>query len=80
MARSFEIRAENGVESLLRIVGILKRKRFDIKNVNMEHVEGMASSLMITLGDDSEYAPEYAMKHVKKLFGISEIKEIKGEN
>lgn len=80
MSRCLMIKTENGVEALLRIVGVLKRKRFEILHVNLEHGDGCASHLQITIGDNSEYGSECAAMHVRKLFGITEMIETKGEH
>jgi len=80
MCRTYCIMADDGAESLLRIVGMLRRKEFDIKNLQMDFSQCGASSLLITLNEGEKQGLKQAIKHMEKLVDVYEITEFKGEN
>ncbi|AHM55421.1 hypothetical protein EAL2_c00840 [Peptoclostridium acidaminophilum DSM 3953] len=80
MCRTYCIMAEDGAESLLRIVGMLRRKKFDIKSINMQPSEASCgSNLIISINEIAGCSAGDVMNHVKKLFGIKKITELREE-
>ncbi|MGF7059111.1 ACT domain-containing protein [Brassicibacter mesophilus] len=68
---------KNGTDSLLRVVSILRRKEFDVRNITMESKQNTGvSALFITIDEKSNLGIAQAIKIMNKLTDISEIKEI----
>lgn len=80
MEKMLSLKVESGMETLLRVVGVLRRKEFDIKNLQMDFSQGGASSLLITLNEGEKQGLKQAIKHMEKLVDVYEITEFKGEN
>ncbi len=70
-------RVDSGLEGLMRVVGILRRKRFDIKGVNMEEIKNTGlANLEITLTDEFNLGVEQAINQMEKLVNVHEVKEV----
>lgn len=70
-------RVDNGVEVLLRVVGLLKRKRFNIKSINMEEIkDSHYSNLVITFEDDLNNSVTRAISQMEKLVDVHEVMEL----
>jgi len=70
-------RVDSGLETLMRVVGLLKRKRFDIKSVNMEEIKNSRfSSLEIILKDEFNLGFEQAINQMEKLVNVHDITEV----
>ncbi|AHM56230.1 hypothetical protein EAL2_c09310 [Peptoclostridium acidaminophilum DSM 3953] len=80
MERMLSLKVESGMETLLRVVGVLRRKEFDIKNLQMDFSQCGGSSLLITLNDSEKQGLKQAIKQMEKLVDVYEITEFKGEN
>ena len=80
MDRMLSVKVESGMESLLRVVGVLRRKEFSIKNLQMDFSDCGASNLFITINDGERLGVNQAIKHMEKLVDVFEIEELKGEN
>ncbi|MZQ75397.1 MAG: hypothetical protein GT589_04470 [Peptoclostridium sp.] len=80
MEKMLSLKVESGMETLLRVVGVLRRKEFDIKNLQMDFSQCGASSLLITLNEGEKQGLKQAIKHMEKLVDVYEITEFKGEN
>ncbi|KDR96043.1 acetolactate synthase, small subunit [Peptoclostridium litorale DSM 5388] len=80
MDRMLSVKVESGMESLLRVVGVLRRKEFSIKNLQMDFSDCGTSSLFITINDGERLGVNQAIKHMEKLVDVFEIEELKGEN
>jgi len=80
MERMLSVKVDSGMESLLRVVGVLRRKEFSITNLKMDLSDCGASSLLITINDGERHGFVQAVKHMEKLVDVSEIIEIEGEN
>lgn len=77
MDKKLSCRVDNGLETLIRVVGLLKRKRFDIRSVNMENIENSQySNLEITIKDELNLGVNQAINQMEKLVNVHEIREI----
>ncbi|MCT4564627.1 MAG: ACT domain-containing protein [Maledivibacter sp.] len=77
MEKKLSCRVDNGLETLIRVVGLLKRKRFDIRSVNMEGIENSQySNLEITIRDGLNLGVNQAINQMEKLVNVHEIREI----
>lgn len=75
--KKLSCRVDNGLEALIRVVGLLKRKRFDISSVNMEKIENSQySNLEITIKDELNLGVNQAINQMEKLMNVHEIREI----
>lgn len=77
MEKKVLCRVDSGLETLMRVVGLLKRKRFDIKSVNMEEIKNSRfSNLEIILTDEFNLGFEQAINQMEKLVNVHDIKEV----
>ncbi|SHJ62099.1 ACT domain-containing protein [Paramaledivibacter caminithermalis] len=77
MDKKLLCRVDSGLEALIRVVGLLKRKRFDIRSVNLEEIENSQySNLEITLKDGLEHGIKQAINQMEKLVNVYDIREI----
>ena len=77
MEKKVVCQVENGVDSLMRIVGLLKRKRFDIKEVNMTNNDNTGGSLLeITLLETIKLGALNAMHQLEKIEDANNIRII----
>lgn len=77
MEKKLLCRVDSGLETLIRVVGLLKRKRFDVKGVNMKEINNSSfSNLEITLNDELNFGIEQAINQMEKLLNVHEVKEI----
>lgn len=77
LEKKLSCRVDNGLEALIRVVGLLKRKRFDIRSVNMEEIENSQySNLEITIWDELNLGVNQAISQMEKLVNVHEIREI----
>lgn len=77
LEKKLSCRVDNGLETLIRVVGLLKRKRFDIRSVNMEGIENSQySNLEITIRDGLNLGVNQAINQMEKLVNVHEIREI----
>lgn len=68
---------DSGLGTLARVVGLLKRKRYEIKSVNMEEIKNSSlSNLELILKDEFNLGFEQAINQMRKLENVHEIKEI----
>lgn len=74
MERCLNARVDNGVDTLLKVVGVLRRKEFDVSDVSMTSLsESKSSNLLIRLGGQTEKTFFRAKEHLEKIVGVSEI-------
>lgn len=70
-------RVDSGLETLARVVGLLKRKRYDIKSVNMEEIKNSSfSNLELILKDEFNLGFEHAINQMEKLANVHDITEV----
>lgn len=69
------VEVDNGVEALLRVVGVLRRKDFDVVSVNLQSTGDQdLSDLYITLDEKFNLGAENAKNQMEKLFGVHSVK------
>ncbi|WP_430885427.1 ACT domain-containing protein [Fusibacter sp. JL216-2] len=65
---------EDGVNTMLRVVGTLRRKEFYVLDVEMRDLSGKAGSeLTLTLDGDGDLTRR-AVHQMEKVYGVSGIK------
>ncbi|MTI68562.1 MAG: hypothetical protein FH753_18430 [Firmicutes bacterium] len=80
MSKTLSLQLKNDMDSLMRVLSTLRRKKFNISNVNMEKTYDTDSSkLFITIEDQLNLGINQAIKQMKKLVDVTEIKELKEE-
>lgn len=78
MYKTISAKVENGIDALVRVTNILKRKEFQIRGLVMTEGEfGEYSSLRITIEEGSNLGIEQAMMQLRKIINVHEIKELK---
>lgn len=77
MEKKVVCQIENGVDSLMRVVGLLKRKQFDIKDVNMTNNDNTGYSLLeITLIENLRLSALNALHQLEKIEDANNIRII----
>ncbi|WP_432665978.1 ACT domain-containing protein [Wukongibacter baidiensis] len=77
MEKKVLCRVDSGLETLVRVVGLLKRKRFEVRSVNMEEIKNSNfSNLEIILKDEFNLGFEQAIKQMEKLVSVHDVTEI----
>ncbi|MTI71584.1 MAG: hypothetical protein FH751_15160 [Firmicutes bacterium] len=80
MSKTLSLQLQNDMDSLMRVLSTLRRKKFNISNVNMKKTSDTDSSkLFITIEDHLGLGINQAVKQMKKLVDVTEIKELKEE-
>ncbi len=65
---------DDGVNTMLRVVGTLRRKEFGILDLELKELEDRAQSeLTITLSGDGELTRK-AMYQMEKVYGVNNIR------
>jgi acetolactate synthase small subunit len=78
MYKTISAKVENGIDALVRVTNILKRKEFQIRGLVMTEGEfGEYSNLKITIEEGSNLGIEQAMMQLRKIINVYEIKELK---
>lgn len=74
MPRRLHAKLDSGLDLTLRVISTLRRKEFEINNIEMvsEDKSGMAS-LFITLSDNEKKNLESAVYQMEKIYGVNEI-------
>lgn len=74
MRTQVSARLDDGVNTMLRVVGTLRRKEFGILNVEMRDIKDKAESeLTITLDGDGDQTLR-AMNQMEKVYGVKNIR------
>lgn len=74
MRTQVSARLDDGVNTMLRVVGTLRRKEFGILNVEMRDIKDKAESeLTITLDGDDDQTLR-AMNQMEKVYGVKNIR------
>ncbi|SKC50838.1 ACT domain-containing protein [Maledivibacter halophilus] len=77
MEKKLLCRVDSGLETLIRVVGLLKRKRFNVKGVNMEEISNSSfSNLEIVLKDELNFGIEQAINQMEKLVNVYDVREV----
>lgn len=76
MYKTISAKAEHGIDALVRVTNILKRKEFQIRGLVMTECEIAGhSDLMITIEEDTNLGIEQAMMHLRKVINVYDIEE-----
>ncbi len=77
MEKKVLCRVDSGLETLVRVVGLLKRKRFEVRSVSMEEIKNSNfSNLEIILKDEFNLGFEQAIQQMEKLVSVHDVTEI----
>lgn len=68
---------KKGMNTLVRVAGVLKRKNFYINNLKMEAVDEKYSKLIIELEEQDDLGVKQAIQYMKKLDDVYEVVEFK---
>jgi|LGVE01.1.fsa_nt_gb acetolactate synthase-1/3 small subunit len=79
MEKFLQAKADHGVDTLLKVVGVLRRKEFMVSDVKMSSPPNACSHLEIRLENASEFSFDRAMAHLEKIVGIRDV-EVMEEN
>lgn len=75
MKRFLQANADAGVDTLLKVVGVLRRRAIGVTDVKMTSLdEGLYSALEIYLDASSELVIDRAAAHLGKIIGLSDIR------
>lgn len=79
MYKTISAKVDHGIDALVRVTNILRRKEFQIRGLVMTEGEiGEYSNLMITIEEGSNLGIEQAMMQLRKIINVYEIKEFEG--
>lgn len=74
MEKFLQANADYGVDTLLKVVGVLRRKEFVVSDVKMTSPsESKSSKLEIRLGDETENNFDRAIAHLEKIIGLRDV-------
>lgn len=73
MERFLKAKADHGVDTLLKVVGVLRRKEFMVSDVKMTSPPNACSHLEIRLENTSELSCNRAVAHLEKIVGVRDI-------
>lgn len=77
MLKSISARLNNGLDSLVRVTNMLRRKEFQIKDISMTSaLDGCYSDLIITIYEDDKLGVNQAINQIKKIHDVYEIREV----
>lgn len=80
MEKCLHAKVDNGVDTLLKVVGVLRRKEFDVSDITMTSLsESKSSNLLIRLGSSTDKTMSKAMEHLEKIIGVSDIRILEEE-
>jgi acetolactate synthase small subunit len=73
-------RVPEGMDAMIRVMSVLRRKTFQIRDMHLVPSERAGfSDLFITLEDRGAYSAERAVHFIEKLEDVQEIKLIREE-
>ncbi|MGB3367389.1 MAG: ACT domain-containing protein [Acidaminobacteraceae bacterium] len=74
MPRKLHAKLDSGLDLTLRVISTLRRKEFEINNIEMiSEDSGGQASLFITLSDNEKKNVESAVYQMEKIYGVNEI-------
>lgn len=72
MERFLQANADHGVDTLLKVVGVLRRKSFSVKDVKMTSSQKYAQ-LEIWLNPNNALEFDRAKAHMEKIIGLRDV-------
>ena len=80
MERCLHAKVDNGVDTLLKVVGVLRRKEFTVSDVTMTSLtESKFSDVLIKLDGSTDKIFSRAMEHLEKIIGVTDIQILEEE-
>lgn len=74
MDKFLQANADYGVDTLLKVVGVLRRKEFLVSDVKMTSPsESKSSKLEIRLENSTDINFDRAMAHLEKIIGLRDV-------
>lgn len=74
MERFLQANADHGVDTLLKVVGVLRRKEFGVSDVKMTSPkESIYSKLEIHLDQNTDQVLNKALAHLEKIVGLRDV-------
>jgi acetolactate synthase-1/3 small subunit len=75
MERFLQAQADYGVDTLLKVVGVLRRKEIGVTDVKMTSLpESVYSRLEIHLNENSDLMMDKAIGHLEKIIGLRDVR------
>ncbi len=75
MERFLQANADHGVDTLLKVVGVLRRKEFGVSDVKMTSPkESIYSKLEIHLDQNNDQMLNKALAHLEKIVGLRDVR------
>lgn len=75
MERFLQANADHGVDTLLKVVGVLRRKEFGVSDVKMTSPkESIYSKLEIHLDQNTDQVLNKALAHLEKIVGLRDVR------
>lgn len=74
MKKRIYAKLNNGMDLTVRVLTTLRRKEFDIFEIDMKRSGDAEVDLFITLDALSNLHAESALNQVEKIYGVSEVK------
>ncbi len=80
MERCLHAKVDNGVDTLLKVVGVLRRKEFAVSDVEMKSLsKSKHSNILIKLHDATDKNVFKAVAHLEKIVGVNDIRILEEE-
>ncbi len=81
MDHKISAKVSDGMESLIRVMGVLRRKEFLVTDVSFNQLDNSEySDLCITLGSGTTAVVEQAANLMGKIISVNDIKIVQGGN
>lgn len=79
--KTMEARITGGMDSFLRVANMLRRREFEVFDMSMKRDSSKEefSNIYITIEDKGNLSLANAMRQLKKVVGVYEIKELEEE-
>ncbi len=72
-------KAVDGMDGLIRVIGVLRRKEFDVQDVILKKSEDSEfSNLVITIDAQNQTAMKRAVNQIEKIMNVYDVK-LEGE-
>lgn len=76
MIKSLVATIQEPVDTLLRITSLLRRKSFEIRDVEMKFLEKERAKIFISIDEETGCGVRQAMMYLSKMEDVSEIIEL----
>ncbi|WP_066507199.1 ACT domain-containing protein [Abyssisolibacter fermentans] len=77
MQKTIKAQLKNGLDSLVRVTNILRKKEFNIKDISMTSTSNRCcSDLIITIYENEGLGVKQVINQMEKIIDIYEIREV----